>query len=79
MVVVVVVVRGLSTVCREAVNRGTVPFVVLSVLGFEHTNLSFHKAAHSFGLSGQNDYTFVVLPDDNYWLIEDVPVLDDLS
>jgi len=64
---------------RSIVESGRVPFAVLSVWGFEHAPVSWSKNEHWSLGAGENDYTFVVLPHDNYLLYRSVGESDATS
>jgi len=51
---------------RDLVNRKIFPWASFSVWGFEDSPVSWKECDHSVLFSGENDYTFVILPDDFY-------------
>ncbi|KAL6073530.1 Ribonuclease P protein subunit p40 [Balamuthia mandrillaris] len=53
---------------RKHVREGIVPFAIVSVWGFQDSPVSWGKHQHSFLYGGENDYTFVVLPHEQYLL-----------
>ncbi len=43
------------------------PFAILSVQGFEDSPVSWGTKEHGYATSGENGYTFIVLPGQEYW------------
>lgn len=38
--------------------------------GVEDTIVSWKLAEHGFGISGENDYYYVMFPNQHYWLMQ---------
>ncbi len=51
-----------------ALLSGKLPWAAVSVWGFEDAPLSWGKHEHGFLQGGENDYTFIMFPDESYWL-----------
>jgi len=51
---------------REYVNSGKIPFAVVTTHGFDDSPVSWDSHEHGFSSSGENSYTFVILPNDEY-------------
>jgi len=52
---------------RTMVKEKQIPWAAINVWGFADSPISWSNHEHRFTLSGENDYTFIVLPEDNYW------------
>jgi len=64
-------IENLLTETRKLVETKKVPWAALTITGFEDAPLSWGNSEHGADDSlpgGENDYTFVVLPDNQYWL-----------
>ncbi|XP_067055757.1 ribonuclease P protein subunit p40-like isoform X1 [Acropora muricata] len=53
---------------RKVVTSQDVPWVAMTVWGFTDSPVTWKNNEHGHFLSGENFYTFVIFPDDNYWL-----------
>ncbi|XP_068697129.1 ribonuclease P protein subunit p40-like isoform X1 [Montipora foliosa] len=53
---------------RKLVQSGDIPWVAMTVWGFTDCPVTWKNNEHGHFLSGENFYTFVIFPDDNYWL-----------
>ncbi|XP_070576027.1 ribonuclease P protein subunit p40-like [Ptychodera flava] len=53
---------------RKYIGKKAAPWASLTVHGFMDSPVSWKKREHGFYVSGENLYTFVVFPDDRYWL-----------
>jgi len=64
---------------RRDVKCNKFPWAILNVWGFEDSPVSWNKNEHNFFHSGENNYTFVILPDDKYLLYIAVGAQDTYS
>jgi hypothetical protein len=64
-------------VLRE--NESIIPWIGVTVWGFEDAPLSWGDNQHHFLLSGENDYTFVLLPQSDYLLFIALGTYDTFS
>lgn len=48
-------------------TRSDVPWVAVSVWGFEDSPISWYPSEHGSYLWGDNHYTVLLFPDGNYW------------
>ena len=58
------------TFAREKVNSGEWPWAAVSVWGFDDAPVSWKEFEHFFGMSGENDFLFLVLPNNDYVLYQ---------
>ena len=47
-------------------KNNELPWISLSVNGYPHTPITWNKSEHCFEFSGENDYMYVILPDDQF-------------
>lgn len=52
---------------RKLVKQGSIPWAAITVWGFADSPVTWGDNLHGFVQSGENDYTFVIFPDDTYW------------
>lgn len=75
------VVRSTIDAARNAVAKNEVPFAVVMVWGFDDSPCSWTSNAnpsglHDFSICGCNDYALVILPNDEYWMLQTIGTLD---
>jgi hypothetical protein len=58
------------------VKENALPYAVLSVCGFSDSPVSWKDQTHGFYNSGQNHYTFILFPDNRYWLFKSLGTFD---
>ena len=54
---------------RNVVKRESLPWATVTVWGFADSPVGWNLREHGYHLHGDNNYTFVVFPDDTYWLL----------
>eukprot|EP01127_Copromyxa_protea_P024693 TRINITY_DN9850_c0_g1_i1.p1 TRINITY_DN9850_c0_g1~~TRINITY_DN9850_c0_g1_i1.p1 ORF type:complete len:349 (+),score=44.12 TRINITY_DN9850_c0_g1_i1:125-1048(+) len=64
---------------RQQVDSGALPWASLTVWGFEDTPISWRECQHFHSISGENDYSFLILPGDNYVMSLTVGPEDEFS
>eukprot|EP00026_Physarum_polycephalum_P012769 Phypoly_transcript_13099.p1 GENE.Phypoly_transcript_13099~~Phypoly_transcript_13099.p1 ORF type:complete len:344 (+),score=62.81 Phypoly_transcript_13099:25-1032(+) len=61
-------IHNLLQCLRDEITEST-SFATLSVTGFEDSPVSWGMKEHGFEKSGENAYTFFVLPNDEFWFL----------
>lgn len=69
----------LLLICSELVKSGRLPWISLTVHGFDDSPVSWASHEHGFRDNGDNLYTFVLLSDDAYWLYTATGAADTVS
>lgn len=64
---------------KTQLDSGEIPWALVMVWGFEDTPLSWKECQHYFQLSGENDYTILLLPGGNYIMYAAVGPHDEFS
>lgn len=53
---------------RDLVKSNGIPWIAVTVWGFTDCPVTWKQNEHGHFFSGENFYTFVVFPNDKYWL-----------
>jgi ribonuclease P/MRP protein subunit RPP40 len=61
---------------RQLVNKKSIPWAILTCWGFLDSPVSWNEFEHGFLFSGENDYSFVILPEDRYYNLLSIGPLD---
>ena len=54
--------------CRQAVKEQNLPWAMLTVQGFQDAPETWSSWEHGYHHHGDNLYTYLIFPNDDYWL-----------
>ena len=54
----------------------SIPWIALTAHGFVDSPISWKSTEHGYHFTGDNTYTYVIFPNDDYWLYVAVGAFD---